>query len=256
MQGKVALITGGTSGIGLATAQLFAEHGAMVAVVGRNAERGANALTQIPGDDAIFIQADVTQPADMREVVLRVIEKFGRLDIAVNNAGSTGERKLITDQTDDDFDHFVDFNLRSVWLGLRYQLPPMIAQGSGAIVNVSSVKGMTGIAGYGLYSATKHAVNGLTKSAALEVAEYGVRVNAVCPAAIRTPMLENGLRPIFNDEDADANFARYGAMLPIGRSGSANEAAQAILWLCSDAASFITGAMLPVDGGSLAKGVP
>jgi NAD(P)-dependent dehydrogenase (short-subunit alcohol dehydrogenase family) len=115
---------------------------------------------------------------------------------------------------------------------------------------------MTGIAGYGLYSATKHAVNGLTKSAALEVAEAGVRVNAVCPAAIRTPMLENGLRPIFESDDADANIARYGSMLPIGRAGTAHEAAEAIVWLCSDAATFITGAMLPVDGGSLAKGVP
>jgi len=256
MNGKVALITGGTSGIGLAAAHLFAEHGAKVAVVGRNEERGEAALQQIPRDDAVFIQADVTHSEDMREVVLRVIRTFGKLDIAVNNAGSTGERKLITDQTDADFDHFVDFNLRSVWLGLHFQLPPMIAQGSGAIVNVSSVKGMTGLAGYGLYSATKHAVNGLTKSAALEVAEHGVRVNAVCPAAIRTPMLENGLRPIFGDDDADANFARYGAVLPMGRSGSANEAAEAIFWLCSDAASFITGAMLPVDGGSLAKGVP
>ena len=256
MQNKVALVTGGTSGIGLATAQLFAERGARVAVMGRDAERGESALGQIPSDDAIFIKGDVTQAEDMREVVRRVINHFGRLDIAVNNAGSTGERKLITEQTDADFDHFVDFNLRSVWLGLRHELPPMIAQGYGAIVNVSSVKGMTGIAGYGLYSATKHAVNGLTKSAALEAAPHGVRVNAVCPAAIRTPMLESGLGPIFESDDADANIARYGAMLPIGRAGTTHEAAEAILWLCSDAAAFITGAMLPVDGGSLAKGVP
>ena len=256
MQGKVALITGGTSGIGLAVAQLFAERGAQIAIVGRNTERGAAARAQIPAADALFIQGDVTRADDMREVVLRVTETFGRLDYAVNNVGSTGERRLITEQTEDDFDHFMDFNVRSAWLGLRYQLPPMQAQGYGAIVNVSSVKGMTGIAGYALYSAAKHAVNGLTKSAALEVARSGVRVNAVCPAAIRTPMLENGLAPIFESDDADANVARYGEMLPIGRAGTPLEAAEAIVWLCSDEAAFITGVMLPVDGGSLAKGVP
>lgn len=257
MQDKVVLVTGGSSGIGLAAAQRFAQAGARVAIASRDAERGRAALAQLEQHgEAIFIQADVTRATDVERLVDQITKTFGRLDCAVNNAGDTGIMRRLVDQPEDEFDDHMLVNLKSVWLCMKYELRQMVQQTSGAIVNVSSVKGQTGVASYSHYAASKHAVNGLTKSAALEYAKEGIRVNAVAPAAIHTPTLEKALHPVFQNPTPDEDVAQYGAMLPMGRAGQPPEVAEAIVWLCSDAASFITGHILAVDGGSLVKGVP
>lgn len=257
MQGKVALVTGGTSGIGLATAAILVQRGAQVIVVGRNIERGEQAVTHLSeeGGKASFMPADVTQPAQVEQVINQIIANYGRLDYAVNNAGDTGAHGFVHEVSEADFDETMNVNVKSVWLCMKYEVPPMLAQGYGSIVNVTSVKGLTG-SQHALYSAAKHAVHGLVKSAATAYATKGVRVNAVAPAAIETPLLAKALQPVFDRPTAEERFAEYGAMLPIGRTGHAEEVAEAVVWLCSDAASFVTGHILAVDGGSTAKGIP
>jgi NAD(P)-dependent dehydrogenase (short-subunit alcohol dehydrogenase family) len=258
MRDKVALVTGGTSGIGLATARLFLQAGARVAIVGRDPVKGERALDALrPLGEAYFIRADVTDAEAVPAFVQAVVATYGRLDYAVNNAGDTGIHGRTHEQSEADFDHTIAINFKSVWRCMKWELIQMLSQGTGgAIVNISSVKGFTGAANYPLYSATKHALHGLTKSAALEYAQMGIRVNAVCPAAIHTPLLERALHPIFNEASPEADVARYGALLPMGRAGMPDEVAEAAVWLCSEAARFITGQMLAVDGGSLARGVP
>lgn len=258
MRDKVALITGGSSGIGLATALLFALKGAKVAIAARNVDKGQTALEQILtlNGEAIFIPCDVTQADQVEIMVSMVLEHFGRLDYAVNNAGDTGIHGKLHEHSEEDFDRSIAINFKSLFLCMKSELTPMLAHKSGAIVNVSSVKGFTGSGTHPLYSATRHAVIGLTKSAALQYAHNGIRINAVCPAAIHTPLLESALDPIFEAPTPEIKVARYGALLPMGRAGTADEAAEAIVWLCSEAASFVTGHALAVDGGSLAKGIP
>jgi len=257
MDNNVALVTGGSSGIGLATAQLFAQNGATVVIASRDAEKGQDALDQIDSKKVTFIPTDVTQADQVQQLVETIVNRFGRLDYAVNNAGDTGIYGKVHEQSEADFDHTININLKSVWLCMKYEITQMLTQETGgSIVTISSVKGFTGVPTYPIYSATKHAVHGLTKSAAVAYAQDRIRINAVCPAAIHTPLLEKALHPIFQKDTPEDDVAAYGAMLPIGRAGQPIEIAEAAVWLCSDAASFITGHMLTADGGSMARGIP
>lgn len=244
MRGKVALITGGTSGIGRASAVAFAKRGARVVVTGRREAEGKETvkLVKEAGGESVFVRSDVSNAGDAEAMVAETVRAFGRLDYAFNNAGVDGTMAPLTEQTQENFDYVTNINVKGLWLSMKYEIPAMLASGGGSIVNNSSIGGLVGFAGGSLYAASKFAVIGLTKSAALEFAKQGVRVNAVCPAAIQTDMLDR----VFGSEEAKAQMA---AMHPIGRIGRAEEVAEAVVWLCSDASSFVTGHALPVDGG-------
>lgn len=245
---KVALVTGGTSGIGRDTAVLFAKAGAKVVVAGRRELEGKETvdLIRAAGGEGLFVKADVAKTADVQAMVQKTVEKFGRLDVAFNNAGIEGIWVPIVEQAEEDFDRVIDINVKGVWLCLKYELQQMLKQGTGgAIVNMSSVAGLMGAAAAATYVASKHAVIGLTRSAALETALKGIRVNAVCPAVIETAMAERA----FGDPAANkAVLAHH----PIGRFGKPLEIAEAVLWMCSSKASFMTGHYLVLDGGFLA----
>jgi NAD(P)-dependent dehydrogenase (short-subunit alcohol dehydrogenase family) len=248
LQGKVGLVTGGTSGIGRETAVLFARAGAKVVVAGRREAEGNEAvdLIRAQGGDGLFVKTDVSKATDVDELIQRVVEKFGRLDVAFNNAGIEGVWVPIVRQSEEDWDRTIDINLKGVWLCLKYEIRQMLKQGSGgAIVNMSSVTGLIGSAGAAAYSASKHGVIGLTKSAALETAKNGIRVNAVCPAVIETPMEKR----LFSAPAVHKNVL---SCHPIGRFGKPEEIAEAVVWICSDHASFMTGQSLVLDGGFLA----
>jgi NAD(P)-dependent dehydrogenase (short-subunit alcohol dehydrogenase family) len=243
----VVLITGALTGIGRATALAFAREGADLVVSGRHDEAG-NALVdelQTLGAQAQFIRADVRHDADVKNLVDQTVARFGKLDIAVNNAGTEGQPGLLTEQTADSYSATFDTNVLGVVLSLKHELRVMTAQGHGSIVNLSSVLGKVGIPYASIYTASKHAVEGLTKSAALEVADSGVRVNAVAPGPVETDMLS---RFTGNDE----NKASLLATFPLKRAARVEEIAAAILFLASDKASFITGQSIAVDGGKLA----
>lgn len=243
--GKVALVTGGGAGIGKATAIAFAREGAKVVIGNRNSEAGEAVVKEIQdnGGEASFLRTDVSQEADVKALVDHAVSKFGRLDVAFNNAGIGGKAGPTADQTSENFDEVMSINVKGVWLSMKYQIQQMLETGGGAIVNNSSVGGLLGFAGVGIYSASKHAVMGLTKSAALEYSAHGVRVNAVNPAVIRTAMSEGLARGRKLKPDD------FGALHPIGRIGEPHEVAEAVLWLCSDKASFVTGTATCVDGG-------
>jgi len=246
--GKVALITGGTSGIGRDTAVLFARHGAKVVITGRREAEGSETakLAQAAGGDAIFLQGDVSKSADVQRFVQKTVEKFGRLDVAFNNAGIEGRWMPIVDLPEEQFDEVTNINVKGVWLCLKYEMQQMLKQGGGgAIVNMSSVAGLMGNAGSSIYAASKHAVIGLTRTAALEGASHGIRVNTVCPAVIETPMADRA----FADPQVSK---RVLAMHPIGRFGKPMEIAEAVLWMCSGRSSFMTGHEIVLDGGMLA----
>jgi NAD(P)-dependent dehydrogenase (short-subunit alcohol dehydrogenase family) len=249
LQGKVGLVTGGTSGIGRDTAVLFAKAGAKVVVAGRREVEGEETVELIrraTGSDALFVKADVSKAAEVDALIQRAVEKFGRLDVAFNNAGIEGHWVPITEQSEEDWDHTIDINLKGVWLCLKYEIRQMLKQGDGgAIVNMASVAGLMGLAGAATYSASKHGVMGLTKSAALENARSGIRVNVVCPAVIETPMADRAY-----EDPAIHKFVL--GLHPIGRFGKPEEIAEAVVWMCSDRASFITGQSLVLDGGLLA----
>jgi NAD(P)-dependent dehydrogenase (short-subunit alcohol dehydrogenase family) len=246
--GKVALITGGTSGIGRYTAILFAQHGAKVVLTGRREAEGneTRKLVQAAGGDALFLQGDVSKSADVQKFVQNTVEKFGRLDVAFNNAGVEGTWMPIVDLPEEQFDQVTSINVKGVWLCLKYEMRQMLKQGGGgAIVNMSSVAGLMGNASSSIYVASKHAVIGLTRTAALEGAKHGIRVNTVCPAVIETPMAERAF--------ADPQISkRVLAMHPLGRFGKPMEIAEAVLWMCSDRSSFMTGHEIVLDGGMLA----
>lgn len=245
---KVALITGGTTGIGRDTAVLFARHGAKVVISGRREAEGkeAVALAKSAGGETIFVQSDVSKSADVQSLVKKTVDTFGRLDIAFNNAGIEGQWVPLVEQTEENWDQVQNINLKGVWLSLKYEIQQMLKQGGGgAIVNMSSVAGLIGAAGAGVYIASKHGVLGLTKTAALEYAANGIRVNAVCPAVIETAMAERA----FGDP---AVSKRMLAMHPLGRFGKPVEIAEAVLWMCSDKSSFMTGHEIVLDGGMLA----
>jgi NAD(P)-dependent dehydrogenase (short-subunit alcohol dehydrogenase family) len=248
LRGKVAIVTGGTSGIGRDAAVLFAKAGAKVVVAGRREPEGQDTIDLIraAGGDGLFVKTDVSRAADVRALVEKTVGKFGRLDVAFNNAGIEGNWTPIAEQSEEDWDSTIDINLKGVWLCLKYEIQQMLKQSSGgAIVNMASVAGFIGSAGAATYCASKHGVMALTKSAALETARNGIRVNVVCPAVIETPMGER----LFGAPEAK-KFAL--GLHPIGRFGRPGEIADAVLWMCSDGASFMTGQSLVLDGGFLA----
>jgi len=244
----VALVTGAGSGIGRATALAFARHGARVVAADANAataEQTARAVHDA-GGEAFGVRADVTQEDEVRSMVDRAVATYGRLDMCFNNAGVEQPRATVTALSDTDWRRTLDVNLRSMWLCLKHELPALAATG-GAVVNCSSIAGVVGARGAPAYVASKHGIVGLTRAAALEHAAAGVRVNAVCPGYIRTPMND---RVIAREPETER---RYVTLTPMGRMGTADEVAEAVVWLCSPAASFVTGVALSVDGGLAAQ---
>ena len=249
LDGKVALITGAGSGIGRASALAFAREGAKVAVADIVVDGGGETVRMVKEarGEAFFIKVDVSNAADVEGMVNKVVETYGRIDCAYNNAGIEGVIASTEEYSEEMFDKVIDINLTGVWLCMKYELPHMLKQGSGAIVNTASGAGLVGVAGMSAYVASKHGVVGLTKTAALEYAKSGIRVNAVCPGLIQTPMVER----ITNDQPqlGEALVAAE----PVGRTGKPEEIAESVVWMCSDAASFVTGHSMSVDGGLVAQ---
>ena len=248
-EGKVALVTGAGSGIGRATALVFAREGAKVVVSDIVVEGGEETVQQIKaaGGEAIFVKADVSKGADVEALITQTVETYGRLDCAFNNAGIEGGVKPTIDCTEEEFGRTIAVNLTGVWLCMKHEIQQMLSQGGGTIVNTASVAGLVGFPGLPDYVASKHGVLGLTKTAALEYAKSGIRVNAVCPGVIQTPMVERGaqLSPGFDELAV--------SMEPVGRFGQPVEIGEAVVWLCSEAASFVTGHPMTVDGGLVAQ---
>ncbi len=248
LQGKVGIVTGGTSGIGRDAAVLFAKAGAKVVVAGRRESEGNETmdLVRAAGGDGLFVKTDVSRAAAVESLVRKTVEKFGRLDVAFNNAGIEGSFTPVAEQSEEDWDRVIDINLKGVWLCLKYEIQQMLKQGGGgAIVNMASVAGLMGFAGAGTYCASKHGVMALTKTAALENARSGIRVNVVCPAVVETPMAER----LFGEPEIQKQIL---GLHPIGRFGTPTEIAEAVVWMCSGRASFMTGQSLVLDGGFLA----
>ena len=248
-QNKVVLITGATSGIGKVSALAFAKAGAKVIVSGRREAEGQAVVAEIKaaGGEATFVKADVAVDADVAVLVAKTVATYGRIDIAFNNAGVeiTGP---IVDATEADYRRVFDTNVWGVLTSMKHEIPVMLKQGAGVIINTSSVAGHVGMGGASIYVASKHAVEGLTKSAAMEYAKQGIRVNAVAPAAIETDMLDR-----FTGGGNEDALSYMRSLHPVGRLGRSEEIANAVLFLASDAASFITGTSLNVDGGFLAQ---
>ncbi|MBD2731357.1 SDR family oxidoreductase [Nostoc sp. FACHB-892] len=249
LQDKVVLITGGTSGIGRATAIAYAQQQAKVVIVGRRIDEGEETVRLIKeaGGEAIFVQADVTKEADVKAMVDKAVSVFGRLDIAFNNAGTVGENPSLIEQTEAEYERTMNVNIKGVWLSMKHEIAQMLKQGSGSIVNMASTVGFVAYPIQPLYAASKHAVVGLTKAAALQYAKAGIRINAVGPAAIQTDMLEAATG---GQDEAKAYIT---GLHPIGRIGTPLEVANAVLFLSSDLASFVTGETLMVDGGYVAQ---
>ncbi|MGA7381413.1 MAG: SDR family oxidoreductase [Terriglobales bacterium] len=248
LSGKVAIVTGGTSGIGRDTSILFAKAGAKVVVAGRRESEGKQTLEMVraAGGEGLFVKTDVSQAAQVEALVEHTVQKFGRLDVAFNNAGIEGAIASIAEQPEAEWDRTIAINLKGVWLCLKYQIQQMLKQGSGgAIVNMASVAGLMGAAGFATYCASKHGVIGLTKSAALENVQHGIRVNVVCPSVIETPMGER----LFGEAEVRTHM---NSQHPMGRYGEPGEVSSAVLWMCSDGASYMTGQSLVIDGGFLA----
>lgn len=254
LEGKVALVTGGASGIGRATALAMAREGARLVIADMHEDRGqqtAHLITE-HGGSAVFARANVASAVEVEALIAQVVTTYGRLDCAYNNAGISGagiggERRTLTaDYPEERWHQIIAINLTGVWLCMKYELAQMLKQGGGAIVNTASVAGLAGLPYSSAYVASKHGVVGLTKTAALEYARQGIRVNCVCPGYIETPMTEPGR----NDPE---RMARMLASEPVGRMGKPEEVAEAVVWLCSEAASFVTGHAMTVDGGYIAQ---
>lgn len=243
---KVALVTGATSGIGRATAIAFAREGAKVVVSGRRDQEGRETveLVEKSGGQATFVKTDITSESEVAALVAKTLATYGRLDVAFNNAGIEGKLGPIHEQTIENYNQTMNANVLGVFLSLKYEVPAMLRTGGGAIVNNASIAGLIGFPGGAIYVASKHAVLGLTKSTALEYVRQGIRINAVSPGAVETPMLDRFKVGI--GAEAAQGFAQA---QPIGRVGRPEEIAAAVLWLCSDQASFVVGQSLAVDGG-------
>jgi NAD(P)-dependent dehydrogenase (short-subunit alcohol dehydrogenase family) len=249
LSGKVALVTGASSGIGRASALMFTREGATVVVadvVVEGGEETAHMITNA-GGKAIFVRADVSKAADVEALIHQAVATYGRLDCAHNNAGIAGKSQTIVDTTEENWDRIMNINLKGVWLCMKYEIPQMLKQGGGAIVNTASDAGLIGVKRTGAYVASKHGVVGLTKTAALEYAKAGIRVNAVCPGPIDTPMLQKGATRF------PQVIEKMVAAQPNKRLGKPEEIAEAAVWLCSDGASFVTGLAMSVDGGYIAQ---
>jgi NAD(P)-dependent dehydrogenase (short-subunit alcohol dehydrogenase family) len=245
LQNKVALVTGGTSGIGRATAITIGAAGAKVVFSGRRDREGEETarLIRKTGAECLFVHSDVTSEADVKALVHKTIETYGRLDCAFNNAGIESPLKPLHEQAIEDFDKLMAISVRGLFLCMKYEIEQMLSQGSGVIVNSSSTQGLVAFPGNSPYNASKHAVMGLTRSAALDYAKQGIRINAVNPGSIATELIDRILNQLGGTVD---DFA---SMVPMGRMGQAEEVAQAVVFLCSDAASYITGQPLVIDGG-------
>lgn len=243
--GKVALVTGGSFGIGRATAIAFAKRGANVVVADwiEDKENTTIQLIKNTGQDALFIKCDVSKTTDVKALMEKAIAHFGKIDYAFNNAGIEGLMANTHECTEENWDKTISVNLKGIWLCMKYEIPYMLKANKGVIINCASVAGLNGFIGLPAYVATKHAVVGLTKTAALEYAKAGIRVNAVCPGVIHTAMID---RITGKDKEVEK---QYIGMEPIGRMGNPEEVAETVVWLCSDGASFVTGVAMPVDGG-------
>lgn len=246
LEGKVALVTAGTYGIGRAVSVRAAAEGAKVVVAARGKEKGAETVAEIEatGGEAIFIPTDVSDPDQVEALVNGAVATYGRLDLACNNAGIGGERKVIHEVTEEDWNSIMALNLRGCFVSMKLQLQQMLKVGGGSIVNMASANGLIGTAKFAAYTASKHGMVGLTKAAALEYADKGIRVNAVCPGGVDTPLFEQTYGP----EGTDARAAAT-AFHPVGRIGTSEEIAAAVVFLWSDRASYITGSCLTLDGG-------
>jgi len=249
-EGKVALVTGGGSGIGRATALAFARDGAQVVIGNRNVQRGEEtvAIIRKAGGTASFKRTDVLVTKDIEALVNHAVKEYGGLDLAFNNAGVEGDVAPIDEQTEANYNAVMDVNVKGVWLSMKYEIPRMLERGGGAIVNCSSVAGLIGFPNMSIYMASKHAVIGLTKVAALEYSAKGIRINAVNPAVIDTEMVDRLAAGFGMSKEADLV-----PLHPIGRIGRVEEIAAAVLWLCSTKSSFVTGHSLVVDGGFTAR---
>ena len=248
-QDKVAIVAGATSGTGRAAAIAYAREGAKVVVAGRRATEGEETvrLLQAQGGEGIFVKTDVSKAVQVKELVERTLQKFGRLDVAFNNAGIEQVPLPFLEQDEETFDQVVDINAKGVWLCMKYEIPAMLKTGGGSIVNTASVFGVIGVPGNEIYIASKHAVIGLTKSVAVEFGKQGIRVNAILPGVVDTDMYKRfaGDKPEFR--------AQMNALHPIGRIGKPEDIAEAAIWLSSSKSSFVTGHSLLVDGGYTAQ---
>jgi NAD(P)-dependent dehydrogenase (short-subunit alcohol dehydrogenase family) len=250
LDGKAALVTGAGAGIGRATALACAREGAKIVVADRVVEGGEKTVSMIKsaGGEATFVPVNVTQAAEVKAMVAAAVSAYGRIDCAHNNAGIEGIFATTADYPEEEWDRVMAVNLKGVWLCMKYEIPQMVQQGGGAIVNTASLAGLVGAKRMPAYVASKHGVAGLTKTAALEYAKSGIRVNAVCPGIIHTSMVDRmflNRRPDLED--------RLAAVEPMGRLGKPEEVAEAVVWLCSDAASFVTGHTMTIDGGIYAE---
>ncbi|HTQ63849.1 MAG TPA: SDR family oxidoreductase [Puia sp.] len=244
-QGKVALVTGASYGIGRAAAIAFAQRGAKLVIADYKEDKNNETLQGIKnaGSEGIFVQCDVSKSNEVQILIDKCITTYGQLDFAFNNAGVEGTQGLTHECTEENWDRTISINLKGIWLCMKMEIPEMLKIGKGVIVNCSSVAGLNGFINLPAYVASKHGIVGITKTAALEYAQKGIRVNAVCPGVIHTAMID---RLTGGSSDAEKQFS---GMEPVGRMGKPEEIAEAVVWLCSDAASFVTGVPFPVDGG-------
>jgi len=245
VEGKVVLITGGSSGIGRGTALVFAREGAKVAIADIQVEQGHETVRMVKeaGGEALFVKCDVSVAAEVKAATEKVVETFGRLDCGFNNAGIESAMARTADCTEEDWDRVIEVNLKGVWLCMKYEIPQMLKQGSGAIVNTASIGGVAGLGGMSNYCASKGGIIQLTRTAALEYAKSGIRINAVCPGGINTPMSKRLVKQPMMSETRGNAMKRWGKPQEVG---------EAVVWLCSDAASFVTGHTMAVDAGFLA----
>jgi NAD(P)-dependent dehydrogenase (short-subunit alcohol dehydrogenase family) len=253
---KVVIVTGGSSGIGRATALAFAQENAKIVIADLQVEKGEETVHRVrqAGAEGSFVKTDVSQEAQVEALIKKTIELYGRLDYAFNNAGIIGPRRLLTEEQEQNFERIITVNVKSVWLCMKHEISQMLNNGGGTIVNTSSVAGVVGSRGLSIYCASKHAILGLTKTAALEFASQGIRINAICPGVTETPMIGASKSQLKNNaQDTQSNEkSLYYERCPLGRIASPEEIAGAVIWLCSPSASYVVGHGLLVDGGFMA----